>query len=292
MFRLLPLALLALSTTASASEPHLASHRTLTVLHRLFIPSDIFSPAPGTEAPADPTWIERGRIEVAQEGWDGAAFAELAGAWDALDGLKEGLNALPEGARYQVAVRDPAWGGDAGTDEVLPFVSVDPCKLYTLPARSLDEHFALSFLPSSSSSEVEGAVSLFSGAFDYRTSTADDSGACTRGEAGEKERGKYVLGVGGKAGEKKSGRVTVGIERSREIKAEEVSRPVRPKEQKQQQPVQLDKDGKIIPPPVEKSFIQKYWIYIVPALLIIAFSGGDAPAEGGQGGGGGGAKGK
>ncbi|KAG9307494.1 hypothetical protein G9A89_017324 [Geosiphon pyriformis] len=44
-------------------------------------------------------------------------------------------------------------------------------------------------------------------------------------------------------------------------------------------------DGTVEPPHEEKTFLQKYWIYIVPLLLILMFGGG--PAEEGQGQGGG-----
>ncbi|CAG8453104.1 2688_t:CDS:2 [Ambispora leptoticha] len=53
----------------------------------------------------------------------------------------------------------------------------------------------------------------------------------------------------------------------------------------------LRPDGTIETPPPEKSFLQKYWIYIVPLLIVLLFGGGPEEegqrGQGGQGGQGG-----
>jgi len=51
-------------------------------------------------------------------------------------------------------------------------------------------------------------------------------------------------------------------------------RPSLPEQAQEQTPVQIDKEGKVVPPPKPKSFIQKYWLYIVPVLIVLMMGGG------------------
>lgn len=50
-------------------------------------------------------------------------------------------------------------------------------------------------------------------------------------------------------------------------------------------PPQLSAEGKVVAPPQEKSFIQKYWMYIAIAFLALAVTGSPPEEEGQQGGG-------
>ncbi|GAA5831776.1 hypothetical protein JCM11251_003875 [Rhodosporidiobolus azoricus] len=286
------------------SSPHLQPTpiaRSLTVYHRLVAqPLSSDKAIPHSFSPREVgKWYERGRIDI--EGEE-ASFVPSHDAWLAFDAPRTAAyqqkNAAQVGGeRYQVAVRDPAWSGTGGEEGELSFVSVDPvlypslhvyrhqvtdeddmqCKLYISPSADLDEFLTLSW----ASSPTHGGV--FLGALSYRTSTSDDSPACDL-KASEKERKKYVFGP--KKEEK--GKMVVKLARAQEIKPQE---PVRPKQAKEQQPVQLDEEGKVIPPAPEPGFIKKYWMYIVPVLLVFLMITSDPPAgEGGQGGGGGGKK--
>lgn len=53
---------------------------------------------------------------------------------------------------------------------------------------------------------------------------------------------------------------------------------VRFKTEDPKNPIKVGADGKVIAPPPEKSFIQKYWIYIVPVLVIMMMGGGEEAA--------------
>lgn len=57
------------------------------------------------------------------------------------------------------------------------------------------------------------------------------------------------------------------------------SRRIRYKESENKGEIKVGADGKVVPPAAEKSFIQKYWLYIVPALIIIMMSGGEEPGK-------------
>ncbi|EJD01418.1 uncharacterized protein FOMMEDRAFT_147942 [Fomitiporia mediterranea MF3/22] len=46
-------------------------------------------------------------------------------------------------------------------------------------------------------------------------------------------------------------------------------------------PPPLSPKGQVIPPEPEKSFIQKYWMYIVAALFVLIFAGGPPPEDDG-----------
>ncbi|GAA5892624.1 hypothetical protein JCM6882_005662 [Rhodosporidiobolus microsporus] len=285
MLRSLRVALLALCAGQGALAEEQPSSRSLTVYHR-FVSSTPASPT--FFSASDGAWIERGRIEVSSSpssaGEDTASFIASPDTWKDLTALSTssdwaGNAAQVGGERYQVAVRDPAWEGEEGGE--LSFVSVDPCKLYTASSTPLDESLTLSW----TSSPAHNGAGIFAGALDYRTSTADDSPACDI-KASEKQRKQYKFGPL-VAREGKEGKVVVKLVKAGEVKPEE---PVRPKQAKEQQPVRLDEEGKVIPPPAEKSFVQKYWMYIVPALLILMIGGGDPPKDGGGEGGGGGAK--
>ncbi|GAA5862824.1 hypothetical protein JCM8547_006560 [Rhodosporidiobolus lusitaniae] len=276
MLRLASFVLSALVFAQAASAKSTAA-RSLTVYHRF-----VFSTASETTPSAfsETDWVERGHIEVADgevvasfvssvEGWKGLAAPLRASEWAGND------KQIGE-ERYQIAVRDK----EDSVDE-MSFISVDPCILYTSgPSAVFEEHFTLSWSPSSSSFSSSPSNS-FTGAVDYRTSTSVNSPACNL-KSSAKERSKFEFApLKQKAGEEK---VVVKLQRPLAIQPEAPVQAAKPKEQ---QPVQVDKDGKILPPPKEKSFIQKYWMYIVPALLIIMIGGGEPPAEEGKGGGGG-----
>ncbi|GAA6005602.1 hypothetical protein JCM10207_005266 [Rhodosporidiobolus poonsookiae] len=285
----LPAALIALASLAQANQPPLPASP-LTVYHRFA------SPEPARFSLSNPNahgWVARGWIQVVRpdaadgvlladtvprayfterpDAWDGLVAPQRAGEW-AREGKRTG------GERYEVAVRGPRWEGGPDSGERLPFVSVDACHLYTSSSPPLEEHLTLSW-----SSSPDGS---FTGAIGYRTSTSAQDAPC-RLDATEKELSASAFGPERDGG--RQSRVSVRLETPREVVYEQPAKPAQPKEQ---QPVTLDEDGKIIPPPKEKSFIQKYWMYIVPAVLILLMSGSEPAAEGGGQGGSGGGGGK
>ncbi|BGP12953.1 hypothetical protein JCM10213_006592 [Rhodosporidiobolus nylandii] len=277
MFRFLSAAVLTFSSISyvSADEPPPPRH--LTVYHRFADASYSVAQDFSLSATGKHGWVERGQIEIV--GGEEATFVPSPDAWEGfvapLNAGERNDDAGEHDQRYQLAVRDAAWGDEGEVS----FVSVEPCTLYSKPSSPLSEHLTLSW--TSPSADIP---SSFGGALAYRTSSSIESSACDR-SASAKERARFTL-----EGLKKA-KVEVRLERPAAVELKKPAHPELPKDQ--QKPVVLDKDGKIIPPPKEKSFIQKYWMYIVPVLLIILLNGGEAPQEGqGQGGqaGGGGAK--
>ncbi|KAM0793070.1 hypothetical protein ACM66B_000555 [Microbotryomycetes sp. NB124-2] len=69
--------------------------------------------------------------------------------------------------------------------------------------------------------------------------------------------------------------LTVRIKRSTELELGP------PPSVDQAQNVRVDADGKVLPPPAQKSFIQKYWMYIVPVLLLLMLSPPEEQQKGG-----------
>ncbi|GAA5983278.1 hypothetical protein JCM11641_002247 [Rhodosporidiobolus odoratus] len=264
------LGVLSTSLTALASSPPPPT-RSLVVYHRFTFSTLDSTPTFSLPSTSGDNWVERGRVDISSGGvgtfestgqpWDGLVAPQNAAEWQA--GGKE---------RYQVAVKD-----EAGED--LSFVSVDPCTLYTASTEPLQEQLTLSWSPfpsaDSSSANPEGH---FTGALDYHTSTTSLSPACDA-SASAKERAKWVFAPS----RREVGKLEVKLERPAAVVVDEPPRPAQPKEQ---QPVRLDKDGKILPPPKEKSFIQKYWMYIVPVLLVMLMTGGEEQGAGKGGGGG------
>ncbi|GAA6013592.1 hypothetical protein JCM11491_002718 [Sporobolomyces phaffii] len=248
-------------------EPHPTSHRevdplSLTLYHRFTTPRD-----------PDSRWIERGTITVPlasqfpADDQDPAAggvdFVPSATAWDAVD-VPTALDELDGdglvGTRYEVTVRKP--GQDTGS-----FVSVDPCRLFsTTPGSTIREQITLQGGPAG---VRRTARTSFTG---LQYATVGGTDACGASPV-ERRAAQFAL-ADGTATTTRTGRTSGNVEiKIRE--AFEIPTPVLPEPVEPKQPVQLDKEGKVVPPPPPKSFIQKYWIYIVPVLVVLMMGGGE-----------------
>ncbi|GAA5955305.1 hypothetical protein JCM3765_003276 [Sporobolomyces pararoseus] len=236
---------------------------TLKLYHRFTYPLTASSPSDTSE------WIERGEISVTtsqspeEEVQPRVEYEQLESAWEGIEvptKLEEnGSNELG-GVRYEVSIRKI----DQGSEEA-GFVSIPSCQLFSKsPGTTLNEKIVLH---SSTSSSPSGSPTSFNG-FQYSTSGET---ACKLSEA---ERSKTQFGISGKEN------LEIEIRQAFIIPT-----PILPEQVESKTPVQLDKQGKVIPPPKPKSFIQKYWLYIVPVLIVLMMGGG--PEEEQKGGGGG-----
>ncbi|KAL8283246.1 hypothetical protein RQP46_006024 [Phenoliferia psychrophenolica] len=158
------------------------------------------------------------------------------------------FEALGPGDRYQIAVRGR---GDEGEgDEGLSIVVADSCVLFHAPSRLFNETLALYFTPAPAHEFVH---------LRYLTNAVEGCATPAANDGGWLERGGPSI-------------MDVRIDRGMEPE------PIRWKEVT---PIVVGEDGKVVPPPREKGFVEKYWMYILPVVLIMLLTGGEeegAPA--------------
>ncbi|KAM0756539.1 hypothetical protein T439DRAFT_321249 [Meredithblackwellia eburnea MCA 4105] len=169
--------------------------------------------------------------------------ANLDQAWLEIDDVtKDAFELLPAGERYQLAVGGE---GEHTPEKDYSIIIADSCILFHPPKTTLNETLVL-YLTSAPESHFSH--------FRYYTSSVEGCQTPAANDGGWLERG-------GK------GTFTVRVERGSEVE---------PIQWQEVQPVVMGEDGKVVPPPKEKSFLEKYWTYILPVVLVLLLSG---PAE-------------
>ncbi|GJE84069.1 hypothetical protein PsYK624_001440 [Phanerochaete sordida] len=224
----------------------------LRVLQRIFHPA----------RPSEP-FVDRGALQLAypphghRAGPVAAAFVQDADATPAAEYVKAYVAANADAADaeepvdldaalYQLALVHP---GDTQSAQ-WHVSSVKACHL----AHATAEHFTL---------HLSAAGEPY--ALDYFVGPVPHDGACT----GSAKARRRLLAEHG----------TRIANSSVALKA-----PTHPPLPSLRAPPQLSAEGKVVVPPAEKSFIQKYWMYIAIAFLALAVSGSPAEEEGaGQG---------
>ncbi|GAA5940368.1 uncharacterized protein JCM15063_002614 [Sporobolomyces koalae] len=207
-----------------------------------------------SQAPSN--WIKRGDLVV--EGTDSSElrFEPSESSWDDL-ALPETLETVRQGhewdaPRYELSVRTSALVDDAAAT----FVSIDLCELFsTEPTKTLEETLVLHVARDDPEMRSIGVQ--------YSTRRSDN--ACRLKSDDVRARARFAL----------KDRLHARIERAQIIPTPQLPQPVESKTR-----VQVDKDGKVIPPAPPKSFLQKYWMYILPAVVFVLIGGGGADEAG------------
>ncbi|ORY85399.1 hypothetical protein BCR35DRAFT_302881 [Leucosporidium creatinivorum] len=239
---LLSVSLLGLVSLVAASDDARLSTQSLPLYHRLVS----FS----SEAAA-PEWVLRGLVHVdtiQDEAWleeTGKGVEELVSpAW--LAGGANQDEQLQE-EKYQIVLGEPE-------EERRQIIAVDSCILLHPPSSSFLEHLTLVYNSAPAAPQLTG--------FRYTTAGKGSRAACVKGASREQaERGAGALG----------GEITVKVDRGT---APEPVHFRAPEAAAGGKPVTVGEDGKIIPPPPEKSFIQKNWPYLLPIVVILLMGGG------------------
>ncbi|GAA6060385.1 hypothetical protein JCM10212_004638 [Sporobolomyces blumeae] len=256
---------LSLSLTAKLAHAH-EVETVLTVYHRV---GSFSTHASRPAAGRSDRWTERGQFTI---DWDSntASYAATARSidWDDLEKSltrsvrdSDGDGARTEGPRaprYEIKVGGRSELAD-GDDET-GWATVDPCRLFSTSPSTFSERFTLHFAPSSPVVTDDAGPRRFVG-FDYSTTSAGSELAC--GTEGPFKRDGLELGF------KSRHDVSATIVDPVVLETPTLAVPLETEAR-----VQVDKDGKVVAPPPPKSFLQKYWMYILPAVVFVLIGGG------------------
>ncbi|KDE05133.1 hypothetical protein MVLG_04474 [Microbotryum lychnidis-dioicae p1A1 Lamole] len=222
---------------ASLSSSVLSATQSHPLYHR-FQPQRGPSPAGFSEE-----WYQRGVVHVdteAETAWFDDS-SPLSGDGSTSKWWRIEQVPFPQGVEervvYQVAV-----GEDQAT-----VISVDSCILkHAVTNKKFNESLSLTFLG------------------DELLSTRYETNTIHEGCGWKEGRGEWVRGPGHDG---PSMEVTIQTP----VRPEgPIFKPIDPEE-----PIVVGEDGKIVPPPPEKGFLAKYWMYILPVVVLLMMGGPD-----------------